>query len=649
MANQKDDRFEPKLGRAKAKGKSPRRFVSRVLKAASKAGPVSRSGLAPHRRAGAKVGRGQVVARLVGDRLTASSRRVTIKTRLVNLKKSPAGSAIAHLRYIERDGVTPAGERGQAYGAETDQPDTREFEKRGAEDRHQFRFIVSPEDAAQFGDLKTYTRDLMRQMERDLQTRLEWVAVDHWDTEHPHTHIVLRGRADDGRDLVIARDYISHGMRVRASELMTRSLGPRTERDVEASLAREVTQERWTGLDAAIERCEKEHVVAEKDLPGATALIHRSLLVGRLEKLKDMGLAERQAGGWQMAANWQPTLRSMGERGDIVRTMQRAMGEERQEVSIFEPTQQGLSIVGRIATKGFVNEIEDQPYLILDGLDGRAHYVKLSQHTDLAALPKDGIAEIRGAMTRASDRTIASVAQDGIYRTETHLALARSGANAPLDPKTFVGGHVRRLEALRRAELVERLEEGVWRIPRDLAERGRLFDAERTGGVAVTLHSHLSVSDQAHAMGATWLDRQLLARGAVPVTAWGAALKAAYAEREAFLLSQGLATRVGERVVLARDLLKTLRSREMDTVVRSIARDTALEFRPVQNGVRVSGAYRRDMQLASGRFAMLDDGVGFSLVPWRPVLETRLGEQVSATVSGPSVSWDFGRKRGLSR
>jgi type IV secretory pathway VirD2 relaxase len=589
------------------------------------------------------------VARLVGDRLTATSRRVTIKTRLVNLKKAPAGSAIAHLRYIERDGVTPAGERGQAYGADTDHADIREFEKRGAEDRHQFRFIVSPEDAAEYGDLKTYTRDLMSQMEQDLQTRLEWVAVDHWDTEHPHTHIVLRGMADDGKDLVIARDYISHGMRVRASELMTQSLGPRTERDIEASLAREVTQERWTGLDAAIERCEKEHVVAEKDLPGATALIHRSLLVGRLETLKDMGLTERQDAGWQMAANWQPTLRSMGERGDIIRTMQRAMGEERQEVAFFDPAEQRPPVVGRIAAKGFVNEIEDRPYLMVDGLDGRAHYVKLPQHTDLAALPKDGIVEIRSATSRASDRTIANVAVDGIYRTETHLTLARSHANAPLDPKTYVEGHVRRLEALRRAGFVERIEEGVWRIPSNLEDRGRLHDAERTGGVAVTLHSHLSVREQAHAIGATWLDRQLLAHGQVPVSAWGAALKTAYAEREAFLIDQGLARRTDKGVIYARDLLNTLRTRELDTIARAVTRDTGLEFKPTRDGARVSGIYRRDVQLASGRFAMLDDGVGFSLVPWRPVLDTRLGEHLSATVSGPSVSWDFGRKRGLSR
>jgi len=214
VARQKDDHIEPKLGRSRAKGKSPEKFISRVLRAASKAGPVSRTGLSAKRGTGAARGRGQIVARLVGDRLSARSRRVAVKARLVNLKRAAKGSAIAHLKYIERDSVTPDGERGRAYDRSEDLADVGEFEKRGAKDRHQFRFIVSPEDAAEFGDLKSYTRDLMAQMERDLGTRLDWVAVDHWDTEHPHTHIVVRGVADDGKDLIIARDYISHGMRV---------------------------------------------------------------------------------------------------------------------------------------------------------------------------------------------------------------------------------------------------------------------------------------------------------------------------------------------------------------------------------------------------------------------------------------------------
>jgi type IV secretory pathway VirD2 relaxase len=651
VVKQKDDVFEPKLGRARAKGKSHRKFISRVLRATSKAGPVSRRGLATKRGTGAERGRGQVVARLVGDRLSATSRRVAVKARLVNLKRAAVGSAIAHLKYIERDGVTPDGARGRAYDQERDRADIVEFEKRGSQDRHQFRFIVSPEDSAEFGDLKSYTRDLMAQMERDLGTRLDWVAVDHWDTEHPHTHIVVRGIAQDGEDLIIARDYISHGMRVRASELMTRSLGPRTAQDIEASIAAQVTQERWTGLDAAIERVAQDHLVKERDLPGTPELVNRALLVGRLQQLKIMELAEHDETGWKMAPHWRDTLRAMGERGDIIRTMQRAMGKAQQEISILDADQLRGPIVGRIVSKGFVDEIDDHPYLAIDGLDGRAHYVKLAKRADLQDYPKDAIVEIqRSARSRASDRTIANVAVGGVYRTERHLELARSASEAPLDPRTFVEGHVRRLEALRRAGHVERLEEGVWRVPEDLVERGRQFDAERSGGVAVTLHSHLSIADQSKALGATWLDRQLLARGCeVPPTAFGAALKVAFAEREGFLIDQGLARRVGERVIFARDLLQTLRGRELEAAMNSIESETGHAARALEEGGRVGGVYRQNVQLASGRFAMIDDGVGFSLVPWRPVLEGRLGEHVSAVMKGPSISWELGRRRGLAR
>jgi hypothetical protein len=106
---------------------------------------------------------------------------------------------------------------------------------------------------------------------------------------------------------------------------------------------------------------------------------------------------------------------------------------------------------------------------------------------------------------------------------------------------------------------------------------------------------------------------------------------------------------VGDRVVFARDLLRTLRSRELRATAREIEHDTGMTSRELVDGGRVSGTYRRNVQLASGRFAMVDDGVGFSLVPWRPVLEGRLGEHVSATLKGPSISWELGRRRGLSR
>ena len=138
--------------------------------------------------------------------------------------------------------------------------DHRAFAERCESDRHHFRFIVSPDDATELSDLKAFTRDLMAQAQRDLGTKLDWVAVDHWNTEHPHVHVIIRGRADDGQDLVISRDYIREGMRARAEGLVTRELGPRSEQEIRRSLEEEIEAERWTRLDNVLAREARRNV-----------------------------------------------------------------------------------------------------------------------------------------------------------------------------------------------------------------------------------------------------------------------------------------------------------------------------------------------------------------------------------------------------
>ena len=101
-------------------------------------------------------------------------------------------------------------------------------------------------------------------------------------------------------------------------------------------------------------------------------------------------------------------------------------------------------------------------------------------------------------------------------------------------------------------------------------------------------------------------------------------------------------------MILAHNILGTLRGREIDATAKAIAAETGLPHRPVADGERVSGTYRRNVQLASGRFAMLDDGIGFSLVPWKPVIEQRLGQTMAAVVRSSGVNWEFGRQRGPS-
>ena len=151
----------------------------------------------------------------------ARSHRVVIKTRLVVLKRVGPRAVATRLHYIVREGTARGGTPPQPYDANTDSADLKAFEARGRGDRHQFRLIVAPEDGVQLADLRAFTRELMQQTEKDLGTRLEWVAVDHWDTDNPHTHLVLRGKDQTGRDLIIARDYITGGMRRQACELAT--------------------------------------------------------------------------------------------------------------------------------------------------------------------------------------------------------------------------------------------------------------------------------------------------------------------------------------------------------------------------------------------------------------------------------------------
>lgn len=612
----------------------PGRFVSRVLRAASKAGPLR----PPQRRraTASRLARGAIAARLVGSQLDRHARRVVIKTRLMVLADAGARSTRTHLAYLERDAVGPAGERGHAYGRDAERVHAGEFEARGRGDRHQFRIIVAPEDGEALGDLRAFTRGLIARMEADLGTRLDWVAVDHHDTGNPHSHVVLRGVDQTGADLVIARDYIAHGMRMRASELATEWLGPRTEREIAQTLDRDAVADRWTGLDRALVRA------AEPDRETIPSGPLRGAQERRLRHLQTLGLAEPIGRDrWRLGAQLEPTLRALGERDDIIRTMQRAFGTERRALALPSDGEAPAPMTGRIVAKGLADELGDQGYLVIDGVDGRAHYARLPRGGDLAAWPVGGIVELRGA--GAADRTIAAVAEDGIYSIARHRTLAANER----DPDGFVAAHVRRLEALRRAGLAERLDDDQWRVPTDLAARGAARD--RAHGVAPRLRSALPLDAQVRAIGATWLDQTLVEAGdRLAHSGFGAEVRGALGRREAVLEREGLARRANGRLILARDLLAQLRARDLDTAARDIAAETGLAHRPPGDGP-VAGTYVRAVDRPSGRFALLDDGSGgFALVPWRPVIEQRLGQWISGTMRGYDVSWDLGRSRGLS-
>ena len=183
--------------------------------------------------------------------------------------------------------------------------------------------------------------------------------------------------------------------------------------------------------------------------------------------------------------------------------------------------------------------------------------------------------------------------------------------------------------------------------PGAIVEARSYDDANGRRRLSLATRSDLSIEAQAKASGATWLDRQLLARDA-PLSGFGAEVRQAMEARVDRLAAEGLAHRQGQRVIFARDLLATLRRRELEDAAAKVSAETGLAYQPAAEGEHVSGVYRQRVTLASGRFAMLDDGLGFQLVPWRPALEKELGHEMRGVMAlGGSVEWSLGRKRGL--
>ena len=167
-------------------------------------------------------------------------------------------------------------------------------------------------------------------------------------------------------------------------------------------------------------------------------------------------------------------------------------------------------VIGRIAAKGLAGEAHDKPYVVVDGLDGRAHYVTLPKATDLADLPVGGIVEVTCRRESIADRNIAAIAENGWYLAQapTSTSCVRQGCDptAPKKSSKATSGASRRCAA--RVSWSASLT-ASGRVPADLVERGRAYDHGRLGGIELKLHSHLPIEKQVRAIGATWLDRQL--------------------------------------------------------------------------------------------------------------------------------------------
>ncbi|MER9674995.1 DUF3363 domain-containing protein [Mesorhizobium sp. M0208] len=584
-----DSDFRVRPGRIRStRAPKAKSFVNQVLRAAKRAGHTD-SGPSSGPRSGrspilgrSSFGRGRI--NFSRNRLFSSSRRVVVAARITRHSGKAFRSAplSAHLSYLKRDGVTRDGEKAVMFDADGDRADDTAFAERSKNDRHHFRFIVSPEDAGEMTDLRAFTRELARQMEADLGSRLDWVAVDHWNTDNPHVHLLVRGVDDTGADLVISRDYISRGLRSRAEELVSIELGPRPEQELRNSLKKEITAERWTRLDVEIRIAADEtgYIDLRPEATGGADPETRRLMIGRLQHLEKVGLATPVGPGeWMVGLENERSLRDLGMRGDIIKTMHRAFTERGQDRGIadyvIDMGATGAPIIGRLVHRGLQNELTGEAYAVIDGTDGRAHHVRFRgieafEHSP----PIGGIVEVR-----------------------------RFGEPGDEQP-TLV-----------------------------LANRSD-FDLNR----------------QITAPGATWLDHRLVEREPMPLAmgGFGREVRDAMSARRDYLAEEGFARRQGQRVILQRDLLNALSRRELDAAAARLSAETGLPHMKAAAGEHVAGVYRQRLTLTSGRFAMIDSGLGFQLVPWSPPLEKKLGQSIAGIAKdGGGIEWSFGRKRGL--
>ena len=290
-------------------------------------------------------------------------------------------AAKAHLRYIQRDGVARDGEAGTLYSRDHDGADGKAFLARSDSERHQFRLIIAAEDGAKFVDLRPFIRDLMAKIENDLGTKLDWVAVDHHNTGHPHTHVVIRGRDADGRDLVIAKSYISHGIRAQAQRLVTLELGPETQIERLSKLALETAATRLTPIDRSIAREAKENIWVF-DGKGSRAHQMRSLKIARLKTLERLGLAaERRPGVFEVDQQLIRRLQDLGVREERYATTQRTLKAAGltvppSQISLWSAAGSGLQAKGVLIGRGLVDDGSERHYLVLRSENGRIVYAE---------------------------------------------------------------------------------------------------------------------------------------------------------------------------------------------------------------------------------------------------------------------------------
>jgi len=331
--------------------------------------------------------------------------RSIVKVRFV--ANRARGGWRAHGRYLSREGAQREGERGRGFGASSNEVSLEDrlgaWQKAG--DSRLWKVIVSPEQAQQL-DLRAHARGLVAAMESDLGTRLEWAAIDHHNTAHPHVHLVVRGVRDDGRVLALPNAYVREGIRARSQELATRALGYRTEHDRDLAREHAINAPHFGELDAILAREASADRTIVFDGPAPATARQRALrvqLIGRLGFLERAGLASRVgAHSWVLSAAHRPALQQMQLLRDVTKSVSRGevLLEDPDSPKSLVALAPGDLVRGRVA--GVVRlDVEERAYLVLEATDGRV--LLIAETAAIERRRREGALE-RGTIVTLSGR-----------------------------------------------------------------------------------------------------------------------------------------------------------------------------------------------------------------------------------------------------
>jgi len=503
-----------------------------------------------------------------GQKVVVKINPVKNKARKISTALNSRGGSVggsganlsAHIRYISRSGAGQNEEKAVLFNKEKESVDPKDFFEKSRNDRHHFRMIISPENSNQIDDFQGYVRDVMMRVERDLDTKLTWVSAIHYDTDDIHAHVIIRGKNDRGHDLVIARDYISSGIRMRAQERATELLGMRSLEEISKSIEKEVDALRVTSLDRFIENNldEVRKLDVRKENNFGKSRTYEQALKGRLHYLESTGLATQYPPGvFKLEENFKDILYGIQNRKDVLRQLHGRINEaDLDGLSLYSiQAGEGETIEGFVKTSGFVDEITDRKYLVLEDMGDRLHYVPVGGNARIEDLQQGSLIRIRPGdrSSGKADYNINLIARQnsGVYDVDIHRAYIESdmGFMDLENRQIYLDSHIKRLETLEQNAVVERLEEGRFRVPDDVISKGEIITRDINERENKRFYPYIDIladdplQELVSAEKKTWLDKELFknSKGKSGLVTRGVKIQEALEGRKSWLLEKDMA------------------------------------------------------------------------------------------------------------